>query len=414
MAVLSLENSPNGVAYTKNPIVFAFSTDKFAEYNARMYASIVVNSVVIATIEERPDPNTHQYVFRLQQYLDDYINEYDFLKESELAFTAALPVCSKTAIEYTVNFEEKYSEADTSDASPTSFTGIAIKGGINFESFPDDTDFFDNYLTDTKKFLTWLPEKMKISRLQPITLYFYNYTEGTLNELILSITAKLFNGTTVTTGSDSLNITTALAAKDILIVPCGPESIDLFSLFPGSEVLEYTVSLDNHGTQVSEERTFVIDRIIRSNDRIFSYLNSLGGVDHILCTGKAENKGEYSGSVAQREVALDLTSNAASYNRMNPQFFDYNLRENILKKVHSGPKTLREIDCFRDFRLSPFKMEYLLLSSPKYVPILFDGKTNTYPKDKDSAPAFDFSYRYGFENNVFTPADVIQPVTPSS
>jgi hypothetical protein len=194
--------------------------------------------------------------------------------------------------------------------------------------------------------------------------------------------------------------------KQIIIFPCDPTSASLYDLEPTKKLLSYTVVAMDDETIVSEERTFYLDYVERPDEKCFAYLNSLGGIDHIRCTGKIHPKVDFTGGNSERDPELiipDSGPELALYDPEIPLMREFNLEESESIRVFSGPKTYREVDCFRDFKLSPLKFEFLHWYVGRYLPIIIDQKSINLPKTSEYPFTYDFVYKYAYRNPVYTP-----------
>jgi hypothetical protein len=403
---------PKDYMYSKNPIVYAWETDHYAAYNARMVMEILMDfgsgMEPIGTIEKRPDKN-NRYVFNISDILDSAIIEYDMLALSEMNWDNPLKKVNKTLREYTVRVVEYYNNPEETDDTEPAIRKYVIKGGLTHEVFPNLEPWFKEYLAQTNQFLTWLPQKSIINQTQPVTLFFFNYSDTPYTDLKAEFKIAYYDPSTNTNSTTLLTKATGtiLDPGQIIILPVHPKAAGLFLLDPSLIITEFTVTLLNEDTVVSETRIFQIDYTPRLHEKNFAYLNSLGGIDHIRCTGKVEPKIEFTSGNAERDPQLNIDYQGevgyADYDAQIGLKTEFNQSDWESMHVVSGPKTHLEVECFRDFRLSPLKFEYIHVPSSRYLPIIMDQKNYTLPKTGNYPFYYSFNYKYAFQNRVFTP-----------
>lgn len=401
MATAAFTTTPHTTVFSKNPVVFTFDASaNYVQENYRIEALLEINFgsgyKEVAVSEWRPHPVTHIVTMNIESWLNAVFKEYDWDNNPEVIIDKII-ICNKSILPFKFSFYEKYDPAYSLASDP--FQGSVIIGGLNFQAFPK-INFFQTFLPSQLKFLTWLPKKINILHRQPFTLFYFNHSPDTWDKLALNVTAFFIKPNGVITQSSVAIDLTALAADPgkLFFFKCGPQSLNLYALQPDYELLKYHLTLVNNEENISETKTFIIDRDNRKRSRIFAYLNSLGGIDHFFTTGKADAKPEYTSALAVFEP--EITD--GEYNTIPGQKYQWNQSEALPVKVRTGYKTLEEINCMRDFFLSPFKLEFNRRTN-KYLPILLDSKSINFPKDNDGSPSVEFTFRYAFDNKTFTP-----------
>ncbi|HMT29425.1 MAG TPA: hypothetical protein PKD91_09120 [Bacteroidia bacterium] len=400
---------PPAVAYTKNPILYAWETDMYNEYNDRMIMKIKVyyesGLMLIAELEKKPNTDNF-FVFDISGVLDAAIQEFDILKFSELNWDDSLKKCSKTILEYRIEVVEYWGDSTDKDDTITPIEAWCVKGGLDPKIYPICDPFFEEYILDTQKFLTWIPQKSIISPFQPVTLFLYNYSGSTWNSLQAHFSLTLLDEATNTLSTvlELKAIDTYLAYQEILMIPAGPLNAELFDVDPSKKLIRYTLTIQDDETVVSETRTYILDYIKRNDDKCFAFLNSLGGIDHIRTTGRIDPKSEFSSGHYDRETIPMIADGTSTYDGSRALKADFNGIEAESIKIFSGPLTFQELEIFRDFRLSQFKFEYLMkAANPRYVPIYLDSKSFSLPKSNEYPYTLEFNIKHSFESKVFTP-----------
>jgi len=403
---------PQPISFTKNPIVFSWETDNYTEYDARMIMTVEMmfeaGWTEIGKIEKRPNSD-HQYVFEIEEILDAAINQYDFLRVDQLNYDNPLSLVVKTMRQYRVTIIEYWGDPETTDETVEAIAMACMKGGIAHQWYPFNFKFFTDYLNTTKRFLTWYPGKSLISPKQPQTLFLHNYTDELWSDIKIGFSCAyhIFDTNTIENELIVKDCVTSVYPGYSFIIPAGPLAAGLTILDSSKRLIAYAVFayLGASEAGISISMTYEIDHTPRPHERCFAFVNSLGGFDHIRTTGTLSPKIEFAGGEFERDKKLVITDTGDGlYNTHEPLKSQFNLSESETIKVSSGPTTRQMVDLFRDFRLSPLKFEYLIQNgTPKYVPILIDDKSMSFPKTGEYPYTVEFTYRYAFNNRVYTP-----------
>ncbi len=403
------------IAYTMNPIVYAWETDHASEYNARMVMEILMifdsGPEVIGMVEKRPNQD-NIYVFNIAELLNDAIEQFDILAVTELNWDNPLKICSKTQRTYQIRVTEFWGDPENTDGYETPFEKKVVRGGLQHQEFPIFHDWFKGFMPKNKMYLSWLPLQMTIHPKQPITLFLMNYRDIEWSSIKMEFKMDFWDPISNshiehTIWKDSL---VAVSPGEIIIFPVDPTSADLYSTDPDKQLTSYSVTAYFEETIISETRTYHIDWIDRPDQKTFAYLNSLGGIDHIRCYGSMHPKVDFTQGNAERDAMLYFNGTLQTlYDPTIPIITNFNLEESESVKVFSGAVSHREVDCFRDFKLSPLKFEYLDRPQKRYIPIVIDQKSFNLPKTGNYPFYFDFTFKYAFNNRVYTPKYLPKP-----
>ncbi len=418
---LNIALAPFNFNYTRNPVVISVTTDNYSDPYAYCRIIIQVNVAdfgsspdwqLVAQTDRRVTPGTTHYAFDLSRILNDHINTYDY--QSRLNFSQA-KIFTKTIRHYRLTVTEYFDNRFDSETHSSNPEFYAIKGGIDKYIWGKSDDFITGHAANSKMPLTWLPSRMRIGRQQPFFLGCLNADAEDKTNLVIKASINYLNGSNVLQTAD-LDITDPfqsflhLQQKQIVMYPAGIPNLDLETLVGSAKIISYSVYLDSDQGQVTTPFEFLVDRNYYPVQRYFMYRNSLGLIDLIRCTGKADQKIDITTGLATRNRDLIIDNNTPSfdYNSEQAERFEFELLRNETIRVFSGKKTRREVQCFQDFLSSDMKFEYI--PSHGLVPIILDNKSFALSKDNDPIPSFTFSYKYADENYTFTPRGII-PIT---
>ena len=177
----------------------------------------------------------------------------------------------------------------------------AFKGGLAEEDFQlYGNDFFNVYLAETRKFLTYLPNSITVGATQEAFLYYLlNFTPLPTS---LRVRTKVYytDGTSETLTRLTLG---RLSLYTVAIVPVGVVQLGLDQLAKTVQRYELWLSTETN-ERISEVRTFKIDQQYRAQERYLHYANSLGGFDPLRLVGTAAESLGVSRSVAKKEKPL--------------------------------------------------------------------------------------------------------------
>jgi hypothetical protein len=224
-------------------------------------------------------------------------------------------------------------------------TNYLVHGGLDFVEAASGT-WFSRYQVAKKPFLTWEPLTKKVLPDQPEYLYFM-VTPDALGPVNFRYRLRLrfANGRS---GEYILTEYTDALAFEIFRLPAGPVQLDLAGkeANAGALVTSYTLDvLDLNGVELSETRTFVLDRRPVSVRRYFLYANSLGGWNTLVCRGR---------------VSLDLATKtstsengrAAGYDPLRGDFTT-NRRTGVpTLHCYTGARSAEQLLADHDFMLS--------------------------------------------------------------
>ena len=237
-------------------------------------------------------------------------------------------------------------------------------------------------------FLTWQPLEKLVTRNQTEKLFFL-LQEPTAS-LILRISFRFKNGT----GSSSYPMFSidAPTVKTVYELTCTPSVMEV----PGWETDQldyYQVWLENDQMdRISEIRTFRFDYQYHESERLFLFLNSLGGYDTIRFTGDQEDFLEYDRVLYNSVLPSDFTAK-------DHHLAQLTATETRKFKANTGWVTPEATAWIRDFFLS--KNVYRL-SGGKLIPVIITTTQATHRKDKEDLFSIDFEYTQSFSNENYS------------
>lgn len=226
-------------------------------------------------------------------------------REALRGFLKARPVVSDQIIRLTDRIKSfKFytgSVQGTSDVPgllTDSVPHLALMGGISKRKYNDD---FFLTLPTTKKLMSWAPPEKAVDPTQPDYVNYLVFTPS-VNTLQLQITATYTDATQATAVTRSL---AGAGYGQLYQLPVGPQNSGVQGITPAKTVSRYTVRLlDQAGTVISEERTFVLDAVSHPRKKVLMFLNSLGSFETLRLTGVTETQTDMSREEIVRYMPL--------------------------------------------------------------------------------------------------------------
>lgn len=154
--------------------------------------------------------------------------------------------------------------------------------------------------------------------------------------------------------------------------------------------------------ELTEVRTYIVDRNYYRQKKHFIWQNSLGGFDAMLCTGIYINEFEYTGDEALIYVPYN-------YDFRDGERKPIEHEEQGIFTASTGWKTKAEIDHFRDALLT------LMLAEDdglQFIPIKIDRGTIRTLQTDQKLFALQFKYQHLFKNKVYTGEDLFDLSLP--
>jgi hypothetical protein len=243
---------------------------------------------------------------------------------------------------------------------------------------------FNSEYINKGKFLTHLPDRMKVSPSQIVKLWYLSrYTSIVSAEWHCSVTQMTLNGPytfTYLMGDCNLD-----PASGLLEFNINPLFMGFYQFVDDTfQILEYSFWLEKKSdhSKISEVRTFEVDNNYYENQHTFYYVNPLSGIDCIWLTGQQSESLKTEKETAYKPVPFGSGTKVAGMKTTSAS----GLRT---WELNTGYKSKEEILALRDFlesrecwmvdpdlpiRLIPVIVEagefILFDSAPEFVPNL--------------------------------------------
>jgi len=156
-------------------------------------------------------------------------------------------------------------------------------GGTSQESQPD-LDFL-GALNASNSLLTWYPNSKRIGVNQPEYITWYNY-ESTANQIVLALTTYLEDNTPTSTHLFTETPIT-VNTKETVTIPISASALNL-----ATDVVKFKVTIrdyidydDVSGRNLSQTRTYYLDRCYYEEYKHIIYLNSFNAIESLFLTG---------------------------------------------------------------------------------------------------------------------------------
>ena len=331
-------------------------------------------------------------VYNVQQYLDDQImwSRPDFGQRGFRQYAR-----------HTMPFQLR-SRVLPTQTTATNDVEWVFKGGIDDEDFGRyGRAFFDQYLAQTRQFLTWCPDDKLVAADQPEHLYFL------LNFTPLPETIRVRVRVTYTDNTYQIRTPysiTDLRQYGVVSVAVGHNAL-LFNTLPKT-VHRWEVWLnDENGVRVSEIRTYRQDFQHRPQTRYVVFSNSLGGYDTQRFYGNSSEK---------------LSTRRTTYRRHKSFWDDASLPEIVVNEVESD-RALTAYTGWLERKIYLKWLQELALSEDVYLltpkllrPVMVQSSELVHNRDNEDmiGRVFEFTFVNRHNNYSDLPAlNTIQPRT---
>jgi len=280
---------------------------------------------------------------------------------------------------YYYRYTEEYgSPAVTQDWTYAS-AKMAIDGGVSQATFAEG-DFLAG-LDATDSLLTWLPDGRKLGPTQPEYMHWYNYTGATrtvyLRVIWYDITDNTEGGDAYYFNSPGLSV----RAGETAVFPVGP---DIFGLDAEATAYRYTVQVYYTAiseTELSQARTYYIDRDYYESERTLQYLNGFGVPDCIRCTGEWGKKLNVSRQLAEKPL-LPGFNTLASDRYQYARIWDNELT------YRTGFITRQEADVLQELLIAG---EVYDVSADGYIPLQITSSSFTVTETRRDLHSYQFT-----------------------
>ncbi|WP_109678523.1 hypothetical protein, partial [Dyadobacter jejuensis] len=301
-----LQLSRNPIVVLVDPVVLALGESRV---DLRYYLELRIQkafqssqfvALPMQEASEKPIPEGYTIspgaYFEVQTRLDDQLS-------------ATPPTFGETAISVCPNLTRQYYyqsyrfNDDTELDRQLSTTLWVYRGQIAMNHYASYKDLFftDVIGGKTSKFLTWQPDHKLVRTDQPERLYFL--TNFTPSPKTLQCRVRVFHsdGTAESFTAKTVDNVTPMTVYSI---PVGYSELGLDARL--KEILTYQVWLSNEDQQqVSDIRTFRVDRFAYESVKYLVFQNSLGGYDTLRCVGSPSESVNVNRQILERWTDYD-------------------------------------------------------------------------------------------------------------
>lgn len=248
-------------------------------YSARIYndsLTVADKFTKVAELEQPADENG-ETVFDVQAIIDAYV-EADLPQVGQTFMSLA----TKAFTRFRLRHAEKFGNPAAVGPLAQTSTMFAVKGGLSDEEWAVNT--FYTWQRTRKAFFTWQLNPRSLHEEQENYLFFM-----VPHENMAGFTAKYriywTDGTQATYEIGSVNDPLQF---EFYHIPGGYRELGIVERNPSKTVSYWEVFVqDLDGNYLSEIRKFTLIDEFFPYQQHFAFLNSLGGVDNLVCTGKS-------------------------------------------------------------------------------------------------------------------------------
>lgn len=295
-----------------------------------------------------------------------------------------VPVWDTTAPELADNQRRYYVRYTEESGEPpeaeewvySSAIQTAIDGGVSQSVFADG-DFLAALDVDDA-LLTWMPDGRKLSLLQPEMLAWYNYT-GSTKGVSIQMQWYDIDDNALSTAVFFYNFSAlSVRSQEIALLPVSPV---LMGLDSEANAYKYRVRVTNGLVDLSQWRTYYIDREYYESERYLQYLNSFGVPECWRCTGDWTKKIKINRLTATKPLL-------PGYNSFATDRYQYGrLWDNELV-YRTGFLTRGEAEVLQEMLLAG---EIYDVSSEGYIPLQMTTESFQVVDTREDLRAYQFS-----------------------
>lgn len=254
------------------------------EYYAEIDVNDLVHGIYQEVMSKRPEGYNHQAF----SFPGDPDEPLQVVEEKYLLYASI-------AVSYSYNNAGVMVESDEIGGSfETQYKFRALAGGASriMRGFlKDESKELIDFITDEQKFLTWMPDEMRVHPRQPVRLFFYSSSQIDMN-----VRAEVFytDGTSETT---LLQDYPGVNLRYLVEISCGIPEMHLHLIDINKKIQKYQVWLvDGDWTRITEKRTFIVDYKQYERNNLFFFRNSFGVIETFWAHGNRKDEVEASKS----------------------------------------------------------------------------------------------------------------------
>ncbi len=386
---------PHLFSFSKNQLLWRVYVSYPTEAGCMLDIKLSANDVDLPVL----DPPTYQT--QIKPDADGYVNVYlqdvaDSMLENTLPDIDGLPVQASTNIKtFTFQFR-RISTAYPGTGWETDDAIFVVKGGIE-QLKHDYNNYFLNYHAVNKPFATWKPMNSLVGIYDAFFISIL-FTDEAIPAWMTRVVAEWTDGTTDTIDT---NVDVTVLGKMFFHLKAGAEALGINALAAGRQLWRYSIQARDQADdtiEYSERYYFYADYRAFYNTKIFTYFNSLGGLDFARILGEQEDDYQrsfaeaesFSGSLVVGEPALTQYLQTG-HTRMISYKSDAGLQ-------HTKDQTM----ALQELHVSNLIAEIV---GGKYRRVWILSKGDKLMKKTDKKWAFPIEWRYGFTETVYTPSD---------
>ena len=394
---LTVQKQPEGSVLSGNPVEYIISSDTVVQSNHKIHIRVTrdlgigFGNVVIGT-EELPVIE-NSVTFDISDYLKSEqkidLNIFQ-LFEKKIQQT-------QLSSKYYFRIWETYNNDGIEHNAINGNTYYAFNGGFstiflsNYNA--EGKTFYFNFIIDEKKILSWSPNK-KLTWNQHEVMFFY----GIINGNGFPRYTLYFSDDT----SQVVDMPQSLVKINEYHFVNTSYLANEFSNYetPSKLITHYDIIiLSATFVEVTETRTYYLDRNYYNQGRQFIFKNSLAGYDIIHLKGLSENTDEI-----QRTVGFFQTKNDISFTEFTETFEAASgFLVNSYKSVEDAQRYI--IELFNSH-------EIYEIVGKEIIPVIQNDKKVLIKRDREFLYSFEFEYEYAYSDRFFAPFDTEQYLDP--
>lgn len=253
---------------------------------------------------------------------------------------------SKVVREYWLRATELYGDPQIPHTSILSSRFHVVYGGLpkqrqNMSLVQSLTDVgIVNFLT-TSKYKKILPS-------QPFWVSWINLSDA-ISDVKLVVELTYNDGTPFPFEAYTIE---AIDKFEKVCFPVGLDQLDAHSFYPELTIVSYSIYLKREGVKISNELYFEVGTRFQQYARIFLFQNSMGSFETLYTYGKKSSSYEIEKNSAKIYQLKD-------FKLENGENVDLDITLENKEKINTGYRTRSEIQAFRDFILSRWKLTYV-------------------------------------------------------
>jgi len=389
---LTVQVQPQDIILSGNPATLTVSSNTVTQSNHKIHVEILQGELKIGE-EEAPLLN-NSATFDVSDYLKKNVKTnfsiFDFLVNK-------VQLASNRLTSFKLRVYETYNGDGIQHNKLFLASFYVIEGGFSriFQKnyLSSGKKFYNNFLLDEKRFLTWSPQK-KITVNQYDFLYFI-YTGSTQ---YIRARLRLFFDDNTTSEVYSLNY--QASSMHMYFVNTSYLAYELENQESSKKIIKYeVVIIRGSSVEITETKTYYIDRNTYNNSRHIVFRNSLGGYDIICLKGVSEQNNSIERTIGYFQTKDDVSNSKFKENFQAASGF-------MLTQYNSVEDARNYIT-----ELINSKEIYEIVGK-NIIPVIPTSKKFSPKRDGEFLFSFTFEYQYAYSDEYFSPFEREQYVNP--